>query len=423
MKDTATMNPSDLKVGMYVVLDVSWLRHPFSFNSFVITTDEEIRAIQALGLRSVKVDWSRSRVALPAARGISESHAAPAQAREPGLPPDPAIQRDKEARLEANRALRSAISQAEKQASKSALQVRQATRQFFSEPVQAIESASSLITEVADALLGQSEVMIHLMGDKVAGQETYHHALNVTMLALLLGKALGLPSESLQTIGLGSIFHDIGKEDIPSRVLLKTEPLTHAEEELIRQHATTGAALGRKGGLADDVVRVIEQHHEHMDGSGYPARVTGERMSVESRVVAVANHYDNLCNPPNIALAMTPYEALSMMFAKRKNWFDPVMLGKLVHILGVYPPGSIVQLSNKATGIVVSVNSVRPLKPMVLVHDPSIPKAEALIVDLDKTPDCTISRAIRPSTLAPAVFDYLSPRKRTTYYFGDGPAT
>jgi putative nucleotidyltransferase with HDIG domain len=422
MNDTAAMNPRDLKVGMYVVLEVSWLRHPFSFNSFTIKSDEEIRTIQAMGLSSVKVDWSRSRVAPASVRAPQNG---PTETRPADGPSDLAnqlIQQEKEARLEANRVLRGAISQAEKQASKSAQQVRQATRQFFSEPVQAIESASSLITDVADALLGQSEVMIHLMSDKVAGQETYHHALNVTMLALLLGKALGLPAESLQTIGLGAIFHDIGKEDIPSRVLLKTDPLTHAEEELIRQHATTGATLGRNGGLAENVALVIEQHHEHMDGTGYPARLTGERMSVESRVVAVANHYDNLCNPPNIALAMTPYEALSMMFAKRKNWFDPAMLGKLVHILGVYPPGSIVQLSNKATGIVVSVNSVRPLKPMVLVHDPSIPKAEALIVDLDKTPDCTISRAIRPSTLAPAVFDYLSPRKRTTYYFGDGPA-
>lgn len=85
--------------------------------------------------------------------------------------------------------------------------------------------------------------------------------------------------------------------------------------------------------------------------------------------------------------------------------------------LGIYPPGTIVVLSNDSIGIVLSVNSTRPLKPTVMVYDPDVPKDEAIVVDLEEEPDVAISRALKPQQLPQPVFDYLAPRKRTAYYF------
>ena len=292
-------------------------------------------------------------------------------------------------------------------------------QKFFSDPKESIAITEHVIKNIAETLLSDSEVMVHLLNDKVAGEEVYFHSLNTAMLALLLAKSLSLSLDELKTIGLASVFHDVGKNDMPSRILLKPDGLSHAEINLLQQHPRLGAESAARAGLPIPVISAILQHHEHVDGSGYPAGLHAEKISAAAKVIAIVNHYDNLCNPINPAQAMTPYEALATMFAKRKGWFDPVMLGKLVHILGVYPPGSLVRLSNGSTGMVISVNPSHPLQPVVMIYDATVPKTEAIILDLGTVPDVSISKSLRPSALAPSVYDYLSPRKRTSYFFGE----
>jgi putative nucleotidyltransferase with HDIG domain len=414
--DPVYIEPEKLTIGMFVILNLSWLKHPFTFSSFVIQSADQIATIRELGLARVQIDPLRSRlvpkpsIAVPSPK----SDPAPVESRAP----DREFV-EKSIRTEQNRALRSNIAAAEKKAVKAAMAIREATRQFIAKPAEAIAATETLISEIADSLMGNSDVMVHLLNDKVAGEEIYYHSLNVTMLALLMGKALELDGGTLRTIGVAAVFHDIGKEEIPSRVLLKTDPLSHAEVELIKQHPMLGAKLALQAKMPAPVVAAILQHHENSDGSGYPHALSAEKIELAAKVIAIANHYDNLCNPANIASALTPYEALATMFAKRKGWFDQGMLSKLVRVLGVYPPGSIIQLSNGATGMVISVNSLKPLQPTAIVYDASVPKSEAIILDLEKTPEVTISKALRPSTLTPSVLEYLSPRKRVTYYFGE----
>jgi hypothetical protein len=136
-----------------------------------------------------------------------------------------------------------------------------------------------------------------------------------------------------------------------------------------------------------------------------------------ARLVAIVNAYDNLCNPTNIAQAITPHEALSQLFAQQRNRFDPRLLQAFIRFMGVYPPGTIVGLSNEAVCLVIRTSSGRPLKPTVILYDAGIPKHEAVIIDLSEEPDINISRAIRPGLLPREVFDYLSPRRRVSYYF------
>ena len=106
-----------------------------------------------------------------------------------------------------------------------------------------------------------------------------------------------------------------------------------------------------------------------------------------------------------------------MIFAQFKARFDPVVLGAFIRMMGVYPPGSVVQLVNDRYAIVVSVNSSRPLRPKVIVHDSRIPKEEAPVLDLESLPELGIRRSLRPAQLARDVLDYLSPRKRICYFF------
>jgi putative nucleotidyltransferase with HDIG domain len=430
MQDTVFVAPEKLKLGMYVVLNLSWLDHPFAFNSFLIQTQAQIDTIRGLGLERVRIDPLRSRLdPVPERENGNKPAVASIRATPSVDDPDTAIAGSavadpgKQARIERHNALRANIVTMGKQTAKMAQTVRNATKQLLSSPGDASTAAESLISDVAESLLADSSTMVHLLNDKAAGDEVYFHSLNVAMLSLLLAKALGLSATELKIIGVAAIFHDIGKEDIPSWLLLKTDALTHAEQVMLRLHAEKGAEMATRGKLSPQVVAAILEHHENMNGTGYPRGLKGEQIAVAARVIGVVNHYDNLCNPADPGKAMTPYETLSTMFAKRKGWFDEAILSKLVHVLGVYPPGSLVRLSNGVTGMVISVNAGKPLQPTLMIYDAAVPKNEAIILDLSEFPELGIAKALRPGALAPSVFDYLSPRKRMTYYFGNDCST
>jgi hypothetical protein len=164
-------------------------------------------------------------------------------------------------------------------------------------------------------------------------------------------------------------------------------------------------------------LQAIAQHHEMIDGSGFPARLKGVSLSMPSKILALVNRYESLCNPSRPASAMTPHEALSLIFAQLKARFDGVVLNAFIRMMGVYPPGSVVQLADDRFALVVSVNSSRPLKPRVIVYDPSISKLEALILDLENYPELGIRRSLKPASLPRAAMDYLSPRQRICYFF------
>lgn len=411
------LSNDELRVGHYICLELSWLEHPFSFNSFLIRSPEQLREVQALGLARIRIDPARSKVSAGSAEAPSPEPVPAAASEEPE--PD-AVLVEKRARVERNREIRTRINACEREFLQAATVCRELSKTLFSDPKKAVQSASTLIGQITDSLMMDRDVMVHLMNDKVAGEEVYYHSLNVAMLALLLAKALDLNPEVLKVIGVAALFHDVGKADVPDKILLKKDPLTKAEDEFLRQHCAYGIEHGKRAGLSEPVLQVIGCHHEMMDGSGYPKGLKGEAIPRLARLIGLVNAYDNLCNPVNQSLAITPHEALSLMYAKHRPRYDEHMLGKLIQILGVYPPGTVVRLSNECFGMVLSINSARPLRPVVMVYDEQVPKEEAIIVDLDADPDASIAKAIRPNQLPRQIFDYLSPRKRVTYYFEPG---
>jgi putative nucleotidyltransferase with HDIG domain len=234
---------------------------------------------------------------------------------------------------------------------------------------------------------------------------------------MIVAKELKAPPEAIRLLGTGALFHDIGKLDIPDRVTRKTSPLTKPEVALLQQHCAYGVEIGRRMELSGEVLNIIGQHHEHVDGSGYPKALKHSQISMLAKIVAIANTFDNLCNPSNPAWALTPHEALSVMYAQQRGQFEATPLNTFVRCMGIYPPGTVVVLSNGSIGMVVAVNSTRPLKPTLLVYDPDVPREDAVLVELEQEPEVTVARTLKPSQLPAAVFDYLAPRKHTSYYF------
>lgn len=421
------VHPSQLCIGMHVHLDLSWTEHPFTFSSFQIKTLDQIEAIQALKLTRIRYSPEKSTSEpLPKAKAIGHKEDASA-AHLPvatGSSPDgaaidaKALKSDLVARLNAHV---SRMRSCESALTSSARAVKSISKNLHSRPGEAAKEASELIEHICKQMPATSEIAIHLMSDKIGGEEVYHHSLNVALLAMMLGRELKLADKDLHALGMGALFHDVGKLEIDPKVAKKTDALSRHEVALLQTHVSLSAGILKKLALVPDVALVVAQHHEFVDGSGYPKRLTAAQISPLAKVLSVVNEFDNLCNPANPAKAYTPHEALSLLYGQQRARFDAKVIATFVRCMGIYPPGTLVVLSNGALGMVVSVNSSRPLKPTVLVFDPAVKRGEALVVELEKEPDVAVVKTMRPAQLASDAMSYLSPRKRTTYYFDAQP--
>lgn len=400
-----------LKVGMYVHLDVGWMAHPFAMSSFRIASDDQIATIRGLGLRQVRWDPSRSDPGLLALVG---GQAGPQPAAD-ALPADPqvALRARRRALLAAQRAHLAAC---EREFNQAAKEFRQITEIAHSQPEAARERSESMVSGFLEKIDGAHDTCIRLLHEG-AGDRASSHSLNVTVVSMLLGRAMGLGEQELRDVGLGALLHDLGKTELPDRVRWKDELSTSAELQFYQEHVAHGVSLARKMKLSPQATLIVAQHHEQADGRGFPQRLPGERISPLARIVALVNRYDNLCNPLNPAKGLTPHEALSLIFAQMKARFDALTLSAFIKMMGVYPPGSVVELTDGRFALVVSVNSARPLKPRVIVHDPKVPAEDALVVDLEAHPDLGVRRSLKPLQLPRAALDYLSPRQRICYFF------
>jgi len=405
-----------LQVGLYVQLEMNWVDHPFTFNGFRIKTQDQIDALRQLGLERIRYDPDKS-----SARPLPP----PPRARPPAKPvavADSPMMRAKRARIEQLGHYRVAVARAERALFDAVKRVHEINTKVVGRPAEVLPLAEAFVDGLAEIFLAAPEATIHAMGGRSDTEELYQHGLNVALLSLIMAKAVDLAPEQARTLAMGALFHDIGLREIPSRILRKTEPLTDAEYRLRQMHSEYGVEIGRRIGLPAPVLTIVRQHHETMDGGGYPDGLKGEQVDPLARMVQVANRFDTLCNPIDSVKAMSPHAALSLMFAQQRAKHDPRMLGVLIRCLGVYPPGTAVHLSNGATAMVASVNSKRPLKPMLVVYDPEVHRDEAIILDLEQETEVNIANAIDPKELPRAIRDYLCMRKHVSYFFDDSGA-
>ena len=432
-KDTIEVDA--LSVGMFVHLDLSWMSHPFPLGSFKISSAEQIETIRSLGLKALRWSPGQSDLAEPSTGSRSkpgDAGAAPAEAgelpdpaqpTEASVPDEPSVSPEVAARHAHKRAIanqKAALAHCERQFTEASQDFKRMNDIVVSRPQAARAQAETLSKALVDKMLGERDLCVRLLTD-AAGDKASMHALNVTVISLLMGRTFALSEPDMQDLGVGAMLHDIGKIEMPERVRHSDDNFSPSEARFYEEHVAHGVNLARKMGLTPGAMLVLAQHHEHADGSGFPLRLNTDRMTAGARIVALVNRYDNLCNPHFVAKALTPHEALSMLFAQSKSKFDTAILGAFIRMMGVYPAGSTVQLTDDRYAMVVGVNSSRPLKPRVLVHERGVPRDEALIVDLESAQGLGIRRSVKPLQLPIESLEYLSPRPRVAYFFEPVP--
>lgn len=418
----------DVCIGMYIQLDIGWLRHPFPVSSFRISTQEQLQVLQSLGIASVRCIPAKSdpgiSSVLPSFTNVEEDDFSAQQAasnQSGAAPVDPEMPtwlpaREDRETLVSTWSDAAALKNCNQQFSVAAHGYRQVVEELQGKPEQAMETSSNLVAGYIAELLDAPHTVIRLLSERV-GEQQGAHPVNVTILSLLLGKAHGLNSGRLLDLGLAAFLHDVGKIDVDPRCV---EASIHFTPEQLRQyqgHVGASVAYGQRMGLSPGALTAIAQHHEAADGSGFPLSLVDEDLTIEGQILALTNCYDKLCNPSSQTAAMTPHEALSALFAQRRGAFAREMVELFVRVMGVYPPGSIVQLSDERYGVVVAVHGARPLKPRVLLYSREVGRVQAHAVELSEMPEVVIKRSLRPAQLPREVLDYLSPCKRVCYFF------
>ena len=400
-----------LQVGNYVSLPLGWREHPFLFSSFKLKNEQEIALIRRLGLKLVTIIPDKSDTPprpVDQVKAPSTDGGALASRQQE-------MQQEKARRIEQLQRYRRDLQQCEKHFQQSLAQVRSLMGKIQSRPLNAIGEARELINAITEQLLSVDEMVLHLVSGSEDDNSLQFHSLNVSVLSMLLARECKLPAEAIRQVGMGALFHDIGKLKLPSQLLRKSGPLTRPEQNLMAQHPRYGVdLLSHAKDFPEQARSIVRHHHEYLDGSG-PEGLKGAQLDPLTQIVSLVNEYDNLCH----LKAKVPYSALGNLYKLRKGQFNIDYLGMLIRLMGIYPPGSVVQLSNGQVGLVMSVNSARLLYPAVLVYDPRIPRQEAAIIDLEQA-ELTIAKVIHPKRLPPAVFEYLNPRTRISYYFEHG---
>lgn len=410
---------SQLRIGMFVELDIEWMAHPFLKGNFKISSERQIEAICSLGLEQIRYVPARSAPAVVQVLDVTPSKY-PTLSAEDLLVLEASraeALRQRKLRIEAIAAQQRSLLACERRFADAVRHYRYAAEQVMAQPKAVAEKCQGLIESLVAEMFCNGDTAIRLLSEGM-GDRNAMHPVNVTILSLLLGKAMGLQQKDMIDLGMAAFLHDIGKLELPERVRFFEENFTTAEYKLYQEHVAEGVQLARRMELSPAVQLAIAQHHEMVDGSGFPLRCKSESQPLSSKILALVNRYDDLSNPGRLgSVAMTPHEALSFIFAQLKNRYDSMVLSAFIRMMGVYPPGSIIQLVDGRYAMVVSVNSSRPLKPRVLVHDPDISRQEALILDLEQAPEIGIRRSLKPAHLPSEAIDYLMPRQRICYFF------
>lgn len=255
-----------------------------------------------------------------------------------------------------------------------------------------VEPLQNLVNDLLDSLLKDPAAVLGLTAIKDHDNYTLNHSINVCILALALGAHLGLDEDSLKSLGLSALLYDLGKVRIPEEILNKQEPLTADEWEIIKSHTSEGADLLKRIQLVDQMPMVVAyEHHIRHDQQGYPAPRSGQGQHLFSKIVAVCDAYDAMTTRRPFRQEIRPDKALAVIMQGRGKAYDPGITKALVAMVGIYPMGAVVRLSDGSTAVVYRVNKDDLLRPRVKVLiDP-----EGRWLDEPRTVDL---RAVDPDT-------------------------
>lgn len=385
---------AQLKPGMYVVeLDRPWLKTPFFSHSKQIKNVDDVELLARHGIREVVIDLER---------GIDT------ESPKPGTTPEPAAEQSESTtesaavrreRLEQERILQPLVRELSAAHGIHAEALATARGIFDGvgrgSPLKS-PAARQTVTELLGSVTRSPEANLLLIQMRRFQNDLFTHAVNVCVLSLVVGTLEGF-AQGITELGLGALLHDIGQVRLPRNLIRKNDGFTDQERRLLEQHPALGAAiLEQASNIPTTVQQIVTQHHERLNGTGYPLKIGGESISPLSQIVAITDAYDAMVTGRN-GVIQRPIDVLRELYLDANaGAFDRTLVEKVIRSLGVYPVGSIVELNTGERGIVVAANRTDTLRPtirLVLSRD-GLPLSRGPLVSLAEEESVAIGRQI-----------------------------
>ena len=388
-----TIDISDLRLGMFMVgVQESWLKTPFFFHRRLISQEEDIAILKQYGIQKVVIDPTRG---LDVEIKPLPTHEEPVETAAKPKSPVPV-------KTPRRRTLTEELA---------------AARMVRAEAVAAIErifegvktgvpldspALRAIVNGLIDGLLTNQVSMttvVLLQQMRRCDGNLFEHSVDVSVLALVLGHDYGLKGADLEHLGLGALLHDIGKLRLPHNLLRKSGIFTPQEQKLMRMHPQLGAKIVAQAQELDETCRrIVSEHHETLDGSGFPQGLTEQQICIQSQIVGLVDRYEALATSRGGRPAMFPAQAVRELYhLGLTHRYDRALVERMIRCLGVYPVGSLVELNTGERAVVVMQSRTERLKPVIklLWADDGRPYPVPEILDLTDREPADPDRAIK----------------------------
>ena len=364
---------SSLTLGMYVTkLDISWIDSPFLYHNVLIKKPNQIDKLKKAGVKLLTIDTSKGKdvpdgvpETAPGEQATVTEHQAPVvenqQSHEAHSTQHETIQRSSlDAEMDIAKALMS----------KMTALAGQLNASLDSGKHIASEQIHPFIDETLSSLSRNENALTTLINMQRKDHKLANHAFAVFSLVLSLSIKQGLTKDEQTVLGLAAFFHDVGWLKLPLNLLGKKSPYKPGERQLIQQHiAIAQKTLLTQCDLPDLAIRLIAEHHENLDGTGYPRGLSKTQLHPLSKIFTVAVRYDELIHGLYDTPALTPNGALAHLLKEAKQGsLDEASVLSLISLLSIYPVGSIVQLSSKEKARVIEINPEHHRQPKVKIY-------------------------------------------------------
>lgn len=365
----------DIQRGMYIKqLDRPWIETPFMFQGFPVQTEEQVAELQK-HCQWVYIDTEKGSDFDP-----SVGHVSDFQQRTQVL-------KDEEDEIRQKVKALAETPLAEPGERKpypdniqfddelvTAKKIEQESREIMREVVDNVskgkkidlDMAGRAVARMVDSVIRNPDALVCLSQLKDVNEYTALHSIRTAIITLAFGRHLALSRDELTVLGMGALLHDVGMAKLPIEILEKPGGLTVEEFQIMSNHVPWGVEiLQNSGGVAQGAIEMVEQHHERGDGGGYPGKLTAKMITPAGAIAGIVDVYDAVTSDRHYSGGLSAEEALKRMYEWRKKDFKPQMVEEFIKCMGIFPIGSLVELSTGAIGVVITINRSRRLRPKV----------------------------------------------------------
>jgi len=385
------LDPALLRIGLFIRVDYGWMEHPFVRNSFLISSPSEISIIQKHQLTKLLYDPGRSHADALAAMAKPASEVSPklgenlSQASEED---EKAIQKEKAFHIQRASEYRTALDEAERTYADMTKRCSILTTMANTGHAEGVQLANQIVTDMLALLVQPSAALLIVQGEEFDDQETALAAqtMNVSAIAMLTGKFMGLNWPQLQRLSLSVLFHKLGKE------ILEAVP-----------------------DMPPEVVDIVYQHRDYLGESNSPKGLLNDDTVQLARVVSTVAKYNQLTSDRRNRKHISQTQALSHLYVNLRHRFGSDVIDSFIATMTVYPPGSFLEMSDGTIGLVVKTNPLERMRPIIKFHDPGASKKETPVIDLSRERSLRIRKVLDPKSVPKNIMNILSSGQTVGY--------